>query len=164
MSVYPRGVGRATHIPRVEDWFADHESLWFTVREVSDALEIPAGGARSACTILHRRGFLISSRDEPWVRMKVTHGVDSKRSTIGMTFRTKRGFMAVSRFAPRAYPEAIFVAPDGDERAEGMIVGPFCVHCGNPLTAHGPQGECRNYRIHPLLPTGDLPPANRRTP
>lgn len=64
----------------------------------------------------------------------------------------ERGFLWLSRFEAREYPEAIWIH-------EEVIVGPFCVHCGNPFSMHGPGLRCRNHRIHPLLPIGDLPRA-----
>lgn len=39
-------------------------------------------------------------------------------------------------FEARDLPSVIWL---GDE----AIVGPFCVHCGYPLTMHGPKLECR---------------------
>lgn len=50
-----------------------------------------------------------------------------------------------STFEPRALPEAIFIG-------EEPIVGPFCVHCGNPLSCHGPRRRCPNVTLHPVLP------------
>lgn len=67
-----------------------------------------------------------------------------------------RGLLFKARFAPRRFPEVIWV---NDE----LIVGPFCVHCGNPSYMHGPGARCRSGRIHPLLPLGDLPRAGAST-
>src|SRR3974390_1412704 len=64
--------------------------------------------------------------------------------------RGQLGFLRTSTFLARQYPQAIWVG-------EQPIVGPFCQHCGNPFYVHGPNGECLNYRIHPVLPLGDLP-------
>lgn len=75
------------------------------------------------------------------------------------------GFMR-STFSPRAYPEVIVLPgieigaaiPGGDgdlDTQAEYIVGPFCVHCGNPLSLHG-EGltdmRCPNRVLHPLLP------------
>lgn len=39
-------------------------------------------------------------------------------------------------FEPRPLPEAVFLG-------EECIAGPFCIHCGWPLSLHGPQLRCR---------------------
>lgn len=50
-----------------------------------------------------------------------------------------------SSFAPRDLPEAIWIG-------EEVVVGPFCVHCGNPLTLHGPDDRCPDRTLHPVFP------------
>jgi hypothetical protein len=58
-------------------------------------------------------------------------------------------------FEARALPELI-------EFGEVVVVGPFCVHCGNPLSAHGPEQRCPNQHLHPLYPPPRLPLASGR--
>jgi hypothetical protein len=57
-----------------------------------------------------------------------------------------------STFLGRQYPEAIFFAPDGEAQDEDCVVGPFCQHCGNPFSMHGPGSRCPNSILHPLFP------------
>lgn len=47
-------------------------------------------------------------------------------------------------FEPRDLPTAIWF---GDE----CIAGPFCIHCGYPLSLHGPELQCSRW-AHPLFP------------
>lgn len=54
------------------------------------------------------------------------------------------GYMR-STFTARQYPEVIFIHDE-------PIVGPFCVHCGNPLSLHGEGSVCPNRILHPLFP------------
>lgn len=53
-------------------------------------------------------------------------------------------------FLGRPFPEAIFLPGTAD--MDECIVGPFCVHCGNPFTMHGPGLRCPNQILHPLFP------------
>lgn len=51
-----------------------------------------------------------------------------------------------SSFAPRDLPEAIWIG-------EEAIAGPFCVHCGNPLSLHRAEGaRCPDRILHPVFP------------
>lgn len=127
----------------VFDHFTAHENVWCRVRDVRTATGLPTDThTRNACWSLHSDGLLISTRDEPW-----------RARMDGLAFRTRRGYMASSRFEQGAWlVEVIWVG-------EEPIVGPFCKHCGNPSQVHGPERECLNYRIHPTLPMGDLPRA-----
>lgn len=50
-----------------------------------------------------------------------------------------------STFEGRPYPEVIWIG-------EEPIIGPFCIHCGNPWLSHSPTGRCLNYKVHPLVP------------
>ena len=56
-------------------------------------------------------------------------------------------------FDPRELPEMIDIAGE-------IVAGPFCVHCGNPLSLHsGHKGgpRCPDRQLHPLFPTPNLP-------
>lgn len=57
------------------------------------------------------------------------------------------------QFAARDLPEMIDI--NGE-----IVVGPFCFHCGNPLSLHGPDSRCPNQHLHPLFPPPNLPYAN----
>lgn len=59
-------------------------------------------------------------------------------------------------FDARPFPEAIFIGEDA-------VIGPFCVHCGNPLHMHGPDRRCPNRHLHPLFPPPNLPYAESRS-
>lgn len=148
-------VGRESYIERVTRFWTSHINQWYTVSDVAIDLGIKPTSARSACQTLHRRGFLIASDDPGWRTLGVARGsVPDDRRTIARAYRTKLGYLLTSTFEPRRYPEAIFVG-------EEALVGPFCQHCGNPSYWHGSDGECLNFRMHPLLPLGDLPAAEQ---
>lgn len=53
-------------------------------------------------------------------------------------------------FQARDLPSAIFIG-------EECIAGPFCFHCGNPFSLHGPRSRCPNQHLHPLFPPPNLP-------
>jgi hypothetical protein len=147
-----------THKEIVAQWFRRHWNEWHSVREVREVLALPDGAVRAACRSLHRDGFLIRSDDPAWRQRKETRRPSpSDRRTIGLSYRTKAGFMPSSRFAAMPLPSVIWLQ-------DQAIVGPFCKHCGNPGHVHGPDGQCLNYRIHPVLPVGDPPMAVESTP
>lgn len=58
-------------------------------------------------------------------------------------------------FTARPFPMAIDIAGE-------LIAGPFCVHCGNPFTLHGPAQRCPDRHLHPLFPPPNLPFADER--
>lgn len=53
------------------------------------------------------------------------------------------------QFEARQYPSAIEIGGQ-------MIAGPFCLHCGNPATMHGPSSRCPSQHLHPLFPSPNL--------
>lgn len=57
-------------------------------------------------------------------------------------------------FDARPYPEAIDIGGE-------LVAGPFCVHCGNPLSLHGPDSRCPNRSLHPAFPAPRLPKVER---
>lgn len=65
-------------------------------------------------------------------------------------------------FSPRALPQMVsIIGPDPRDPEMGAedIIGPFCRHCGNPLSLHGPRLRCPNRHLHPLFPPPALPVA-----
>lgn len=134
---------------KVEQFFAHQPNRWFTIRQIAWDLVENNNRVRAAANRLVEKGFLINSIEWDKSGRQTVEG-DSR--TIGMAFRTKAGFMLNSTFEPLNLPEVIWVG-------EESYPGPFCKHCGNPQTVHGPEAECLNYRVSPLFPKGDLPPA-----
>jgi hypothetical protein len=63
--------------------------------------------------------------------------------------RRKPAFLKQT-FQARPLPEAIFIGDD-------CVTGPFCFHCGNPLSLHGPNSRCPNRHLNPLFPSPNLP-------
>lgn len=64
--------------------------------------------------------------------------------------RTKQRFLKQT-FQARELPEAIMDS-DGE-----TVIGPFCFHCGNPLSLHGPKLRCPDQHLSPLFPVPNLP-------
>lgn len=145
-------VGRPSYLEQVRSYWARHHNEWHTIAQIAAELGISKGSARSACRALHRKRELICSDDQLWAQRQVTKAtVPEGQRNVALTFRTRAGYMSSSRFAPGDWVVEVIWA--GDE----PLIGPFCKHCGNPQHVHGPERECLNYRISPLLPVGDLP-------
>lgn len=61
----------------------------------------------------------------------------------------KQGYLRQT-FEARPLPEMIDFGGE-------IVAGPFCFHCGNPLSLHGPDTRCPNRHLHPGFPAPNLP-------
>jgi hypothetical protein len=91
--------------------------------------------------VLERAGLVTKVQLDPDLYALTTVGA-RLADELGLTWMK-------SAFLARELPEAIFI---GDE----AIAGPFCQHCGNPLSLHRADGlRCPDRIVHPAFP----PPA-----
>lgn len=102
------------------------------------AAEPVSGPEERSAAVLQRKGYAKHMHGKLW---GVTDAGRERSDAEGLTYMR-------SSFRSRGLPEAIFIG-------EEAVVGPFCVHCGNPFFMHGRDGHCPDRVLHPLFP----PPA-----